>query len=126
MRLLLARGANPNVRCEGDCAFPLHFVAEKGRLDLVRLLVEHGADPIGAGDYHELEVIGWATAFEYVQPSRELVDYLLDHGARHTIFSAVATGDVSAIRRFLPTLRETSNGAWTGRTTAAGRCISPS
>ncbi len=101
MRLLLERGADPNVRCEGDWAFPLHFIAEKGRLDLVRLLIEHGADPIGAGDYHELEIIGWATAFEYVQPAPELVDYLLAHGARHTIFSAVATGDVAAIRRIL-------------------------
>ncbi len=96
--LLLDRGADPNVRCEGDWAFPLHFVAEKGRLDLVRLLIEHGADPVGAGDYHELEVIGWATAFEYVAPNRELVAYLLTHGARHTIFSAVATGDIEAIR----------------------------
>jgi ankyrin repeat protein len=101
MRLLLERGADPNVRCEGDWAFPLHFIAEKGRLDLVRLLIEHGADPIGAGDYHELEIIGWATAFEYVHPAPELVDYLLAHGARHTIFSAVATGDVAAIRRIL-------------------------
>ncbi|MPY90695.1 MAG: hypothetical protein GEU99_22585, partial [Luteitalea sp.] len=96
--LLLERGANPNVRCEGDWAFPLHFVAEKGRLDLIRLLIERGTDPVGAGDYHELEVIGWATAFEYVTPSRELVEYLLAHGARHTIFSAVATGDSDAIR----------------------------
>lgn len=98
VRLLLERGANPNVRDEGDWAFPLHFAAESGLLGLVQLLVEHGADPIGTGDYHELEVIGWATAFEYVTPRPELVTYLLDHGARHTIFSAVATGDVEAIQ----------------------------
>jgi ankyrin repeat protein len=103
MEQLLARGADPNIRCEGDWAFPLHFVAERGRLDLVRLLTEHGADPIGAGDYHELEVIGWATAFENVEPGRELVDYLLAHGARHNIFSAVATGDVDAIRQLAAT-----------------------
>jgi ankyrin repeat protein len=101
MRLLLERGANPNIRDEGDWAFPLHFVAERGRLDLVRLLIEHGADPIGAGDYHDLDVIGWATAFDYVTPSRELVDYLLAHGAGHTIFSAVATGDTEAIHHIV-------------------------
>ena len=101
MRLLLERGANPNIRDEGDWAFPLHFVAERGRLDLVRLLIEHGADPIGAGDYHDLDVIGWATAFDYVTPSRELVDYLLAHGARHTIFSAVAVGDAGTIRHIV-------------------------
>jgi ankyrin repeat protein len=101
VRLLLERGADPNIRDEGDWAYPLHFVAEKGRFPIVRLLIEHGADPIGAGDYHELEVIGWATGFDYVTPQPELVEYLLAHGARHTIFSAVATGDVNAIREIV-------------------------
>jgi ankyrin repeat protein len=99
VRLLLERGADPNIRDEGDWAFPLHFAAENGQLGIVRALVEHGADPIGAGDYHELEVIGWATCFDYLPARPELVEYLLAHGARHTIFSAVATGDLEAIRR---------------------------
>jgi ankyrin repeat protein len=64
----------------------------------VKFLLEHGADPIGEGDYHELGVLGWATAWEYVEASPEIVDYLLAHGARHNIFSAVATGDTQAIR----------------------------
>jgi hypothetical protein len=59
VKLLLERGANPNVRCEGDNAYPLHFAVEKHRLPIIRLLVEHGADTIGDGDYHELGVIGW-------------------------------------------------------------------
>jgi ankyrin repeat protein len=101
VKLLLERGADPNVRCEGDWAFPLHFAAERAHMGIVRLLIEHGADPIGAGDYHELEVIGWATCFEYVRPNPGLVEYLLAHGARHTIFSAVATGDVEVIRRLV-------------------------
>ena len=45
--LLLERGADPNLRDEGDNAMPLHFAAEHGAMDIVRLLVEHGADPIG-------------------------------------------------------------------------------
>jgi uncharacterized protein len=94
---LLARGADPNIRDEGDNAYPLHFAAERGSFAIVRRLIEHGADPIGAGDGHELEVIGWATVFAR-EPQPELVAYLLDHGARHTICSAVATGDVSAVR----------------------------
>lgn len=98
VRLLLDRGANPNVRCEGDNAYPLHFAVEKHRLPIIRLLVEHGADTIGEGDYHELGVIGWATAWDSIQPNPEIVDYLLAHGARHNIFSAVAVGDVAAIR----------------------------
>jgi ankyrin repeat protein len=96
VKRLLDRGADPNIRDEGDNAMPLHFAAEKGHLGIIRLLVEHGADPIGAGDGHQLEVIGWATCFG--KGKRDVVDYLLAHGARHTIFSAVAMGEVEAIR----------------------------
>jgi ankyrin repeat protein len=95
--LLLQRGADPNIRDEGDNAMPLHFAAEHGAMDIVRLLVEHGADPIGSGDHHERDVIGWATVFARVA-SAELVEYLLAHGARHNIASAVATGATDAIR----------------------------
>ena len=94
--LLLARGANPNILCDGDSATALHFAAERGHLGIVRQLIEHGTDPIGHGDYHELDVIGWATVFGPGDPA--MVSYLLAHGARHTIFSAVAVGDLDAIR----------------------------
>ncbi len=98
VKLLLERGANPNIRCEGDNAYPLHFAVEKNRVPIIRLLVEHGADTVGEGDYHELGVIGWATAWEHFQPDPATVAYLLAHGARHNIFSAVAMGDVETIR----------------------------
>ena len=100
-KLLLDRGANPNIRCEGDNAYPLHFAVEKHRFPIIRLLVEHGADTIGEGDYHELGVIGWATAWDYIQPNPEIVAYLLAHGARHNIFSAVAMGETAVIRELL-------------------------
>ena len=45
-------------RDEGDNATPLHFAAENEHLGIIRLLIEHGADPIGIGDYHELDVPG--------------------------------------------------------------------
>jgi len=101
VKLLLERGANPNIRCEGDNAYPLHFAVEKHRLPIIRLLVEHGADTIGEGDYHELGVIGWATAWDYIQPDPEIVAYLLAHGARHNIFSAVAMGESKLIRELV-------------------------
>jgi ankyrin repeat protein len=101
VRFLLERGADPNIRCEGDNAYPLHFAAEKQLFPIIRLLIEHGADPIGEGDYHELGVIGWATAWEYVHTNREIVDCLLAHGARHNIYSAAATGDTAAIRQLV-------------------------
>ena len=98
VRVLLARGADPNVRDEGDDAFPLHFAAERQDLPVIRLLVEHGADTVGDGTVHELNVLGWATAWDYVTADPAVVDYLLGHGARHTIASAVAVGDVAAVR----------------------------
>lgn len=101
VKLLLERGANPNIRCEGDNAYPLHFAVEKHRLSIIRLLVEHGADTIGEGDYHELGVIGWATAWDYIQANLEIVAYLLAHGARHNIFSAVAMGEADVIRELV-------------------------
>ena len=101
VKLLLERGASPNIRCEGDNAYPLHFAAEKNRFPIVRLLVEHGADTIGEGDYHELGVMGWATAWDDIPANPETVAYLLAHGARHNIFSAVATGETATIRELI-------------------------
>ena len=98
MRLLLERGADPNVRDEGDDAFPLHFAAENQDLPVIELLLAHGADPIGTGDGHELDVIGWATCWDYVTVQPDVLACLLAHGARHHLFSAVAVGDVDAIR----------------------------
>ena len=101
VKFLLERGADPNIRCEGDYAFPLHFAAEKLHFPIIRLLIEHGADPNGEGDYHELGVIGWATAWDYIQAKPEIVDYLVAHGAQHNIFSAVAMGAVETIRNLV-------------------------
>src|SRR5262249_4155955 len=91
VRTLLDRGADPNVRDEGDNVFPIHFAAERGDLPIVKLLIEHGADPIGAGTGHELDVLGWAVCFDYAAHT-QVARYLLAHGARYSLFTAVALG----------------------------------
>jgi ankyrin repeat protein len=102
VRLLLERGADPNIRDDGDNAFPLHFVAERQDFPVIRLLIEHGADPVGAGDDHgDLQIIGWSCCWDYVEPNKEIVEYLLAHGARHHIFSAVTMGELDVIRRLI-------------------------
>ncbi|MCC7123690.1 MAG: ankyrin repeat domain-containing protein, partial [Acidobacteria bacterium] len=97
VRTLLQRGADPNVRDEGDHAYPLHFAAERGDLTIVTLLIEHGADPVGAVTTHELDVLGWAVCFDSA-PHLDVARYLLAHGATHTLLSATAMGVVEAIR----------------------------
>lgn len=102
VRVLLERGADPNIRDQGDNAFPLHFVAESGELPIIKLLVEHGAQTVaGEVDDHELDIIGWATCFGIEQPKPEVVEYLVAHGARHTILSAVASGEVDIVRQYV-------------------------
>jgi len=87
--------ARATTRCR--CISP----RRKQHLSTIHLLIEHGADPIGEGDYHELEVIGWATSFDYLNTRKEVVEYLIAHGAEHNIFSAVSMGEVEAIRKLV-------------------------
>jgi ankyrin repeat protein len=97
VRELLDRGADPNIRDEGDNAFPLHFAAERGDLPVIKLLVEHGADTVaGEVDDHQLDIIGWVTCFG--DGDQQVVNYLVAHGASHNIFSAVALGETATIR----------------------------
>jgi len=41
--LLLERGANPNLRQEGDFV-PLHSAAQNGQIEMVKILLQYGAD----------------------------------------------------------------------------------
>ena len=97
VRLLLARGADPNVREPGDDALPLHFAAAGAPLESVRALLDAGSDVQGEGDAHRLDVIGWATVF--AEARRDVVDLLVERGARHHVFSAIALGDTDLLRR---------------------------
>ena len=67
---------------------------------MVRALLDAGADVHGLGDLHEGDVIGWAT----LGPGaihEDVVALLLERGARHHIFSAIAIGDLGLIRRLV-------------------------
>jgi ankyrin repeat protein len=97
VRTLLERGADPNIRDEGDNACPIHFAAERGDLAVVKLLIEHGSDPIAGDTAHGLDVLGWAVCFDDVMHV-DVARYLLAHGASHTLVSAVAMGEAGVIR----------------------------
>jgi ankyrin repeat protein len=98
---LLALGHDPNVRESGDNTCAMHWAAAAGHVDIVRRLADAGGDVIGAGDDHQLEVIGWATCWDGCDDDahRGIVSLLLERGARHHIFSAIATGSDDEVRR---------------------------
>jgi ankyrin repeat protein len=95
LRLLIARGADPNARDAGDNASPLHFAAADGQVDSARVLLDAGADAHGTGDLHGGGVIGWAAR----KGNESIVNLLLQRGAHHHIFSAMAMGDLDLVQR---------------------------
>ena len=97
LRLLLERGADPNTRDVGDNALPLHGAAGAGPLESVRALLDAGSDVHGFGDLHRMDVIGWATVFAAAR--RDVVALLVERGARHHVFSAIALGDRDLLRQ---------------------------
>jgi ankyrin repeat protein len=99
VRLLLEHGADPNAREVGDNTYALHWAAAEGHVETVRTLLDAGDDVHGVGDVHELDVIGWATCFRAHDDNQDIVLLLLQRGARHHIFSAIAIGDLDSIQR---------------------------
>jgi ankyrin repeat protein len=99
VRMLLDHGADVDIRDYGDNAYPLHFAAESADLAVVRMLVEAGSDVVGEGDDHHVNVLGWATCLGRVR--EDIAQYLLSHGARQNIWSAIALGRADDVRRFV-------------------------
>src|SRR5215213_2722759 len=91
----LSNGADVNARDAGDNATALHWAAAAGSLEVVRALADADADVIGDGDDHNLCVIGWATCWA---PHAEVASFLVERGAPHHIFSAVALGLADEVR----------------------------
>ena len=97
MRVLLEHGADPNARDQGDNAYALHFAAANGYLDTVRALLDAGGDVHGYGDVHNGDVIGWAVG-NGSNVRQEMLTLLVERGARHHIFSAIALDDMELVR----------------------------
>jgi len=99
VKLLLRLGFDVNQRDRLDRATALHWAASAGHLPVVKHLADAGADLDGAGDDHELGVLGWATCFDHVQTA--VADLLLARGVRPTMFSAIALGRADLVHRVL-------------------------
>ena len=103
VNLLLQRGLDVNAREKGDNTYAMHWAAAAGHLEVVRRLAEAGGDVVGSGDDHELEVIGWASCWDGCDDAAHhaIIDLLLGRGARHHIFSAIATRRADEVRRIV-------------------------
>ena len=89
-------------------ATALHVAAAANNVTTARLLLDAGAESNDTGDDEHIGVIGWATFF--AQPGDnpgEVVSLLVDRGARHHIFSAIALGDLDVIRALVEQHPET-------------------
>ena len=83
VRELLAAGADPNAREEGDNTYADALGGRRrAPRRSSRALADAGGDVIGAGDDHQLEVIGWATCWDTAHT--DVADLLVSRGARHT------------------------------------------
>lgn len=99
LRLLIERDADLSVRDFPDNATPLHFAAMRGGLETVRTLVEAGADPNAENDDSGVGVLGWATCFDRVR--EDVAAYLLEHGARLNLWTAIALDRGDAVREMI-------------------------
>jgi ankyrin repeat protein len=99
VRLLIARGANLDIRDFPDNASPLHFAAARSDLETIRLLVEAGADVDGKGDDHDVGVLGWATCFRHVR--EDVAAYLLSRGAELNLWTAIALDRADDVRAII-------------------------
>jgi ankyrin repeat protein len=103
VRLLLERGLDVNDRETGDNTCAMHWAAAQGNLEMVRTLADAGGDVIGDGDDHAAGVIAWASCLESCNDVRHraVVDFLVSRGARHHVFSAIATDAADEVRRIV-------------------------
>jgi catechol 2,3-dioxygenase-like lactoylglutathione lyase family enzyme len=100
---------------------PLYAAARCGNLDVVRALLDAGADVQGAADSEGLGVIGWITFYPPASGiPMDVLSLLLERGARHDIFSAIAVGHTDLIRTVVEqdpsTLDQRLTRRWHGQT----------
>jgi hypothetical protein len=63
VRLLVELGFGVNVASSPPAPSPLHYAAGAGELDVVRLLLDHGADPRAIDPSFQQTPLGWAGFF---------------------------------------------------------------
>jgi uncharacterized glyoxalase superfamily protein PhnB len=99
VNVLLRRGFDIATRDKFDNATALHWAAQFGTVEVIKRLIDAGADVDGEGDEHQIGAIGWATCFKHVRT--EAANYLIARGAKPTIFSAVSLNRADLVRKLV-------------------------
>lgn len=117
VELLLDSGAGVNTKAGPNRATPLCIAAEQGRMEIIKLLLERGADPT-AKDKNGDSVLTYATCSQSrgLEKPEALVELLLDNGADinsqnlkgHTPFFGLATSSRIDVVKLLANLKAQS------------------
>jgi ankyrin repeat protein len=98
VRLLLERGADPNLPEEGIApdGHALHSAVVRGHIEIVRLLLNHGAHPnVEVESSADTLSAALATAgYSYTKANAEMVELLCSHGASRAVHLLAYSGDV--------------------------------
>lgn len=105
---LLDAGVSPNCRSEYG-ATPLHYAADKGHVEVSKLLLARGANPAAVDDFYGATPLTWAGSRERV----EVVGMLLRTGLPGTdawLRSAAQEGNAAMVKTVLADGRPTAKG----------------
>ena len=98
VKLLLERGADPNLPEEGIAprGHALHSAVVRGHIEIVKLLLTHGAYPnVEIESSADTLSAALATAgYSYVKPNTEMVELLCSYGATRAVHLLAYSGDV--------------------------------
>jgi ankyrin repeat protein len=98
VKLLLERGADPNLPEEGIAprGHALHSAVVRGHIEIVKLLLAHGAYPnVEVESSADTLSAALATSgYNYVKPNAEMVELLCSHGAARAVHLLAYGGDV--------------------------------
>lgn len=96
VELLLAHGADVNVRCDANAGTPLQIAVEQGWKSIIKLLVEHGAK-LNCADKN-----GRTPALVAMKlGDKKIVQILAGHEGGMTLSVAAYLGDTDATKRLL-------------------------